>query len=1106
MFNNDQGCDRDGDTVGAFIHSNTSSSLKYASLWRRTITVTVLISLNRTNSPEQDPLHSPTSSSPLITHQTNSNSSLQEDSNTNNSGHENGVVDLVLKAYNSLSKRSFKNQDGSASTSSYAPVPASPAADQGLRRNLSTQSRHAIDIPSDNELEEKSEQEKLVDHVVRIVKERNLNSLKAFGGVQEVASVFGSHLENGKDDVQAPELWDTNNPIHAKGFLYFLLEASIRLTNLLLLVSAALSFTTGIMKQGAKYGWHDGVAILAAVSMLVTFPSVANFRQARKLEKLRKEKNKLEVEVVRGGKRQFITVSNLVAGDIMHLKEGDQVSADGLIVRGNGLVLDDVLNPNIDGDHNPFLFYGSRVKQGDGVMLVTSVNYHRTLDKLMRLVKPKPAEKSLLEAQTEKPNTFMENLSLIVSVLIALVALIRLFHGKNDGGDDGLPELKGNVTVGMLMKMFEKIFLVPQGKISILASALAVAVIAIQHGMPFAITFSLSCWNEKLERIQVKPQNLSACATMGMVTVICIDATGGLVCNEMEVSKFWIGENDLNNDLDYEIDQAVVESLKRGIGASVLLPETSVSPTNDLFVSWAKLRWNSDVEFRDRNISLLQYKVLSSSKKGCGMLLQNNGDEEKSLHMHWTGAAATILDMCSHYYDSKGNSHTISDGKSKFQNVIKDMEDSGLRPIAFACRQTEVAEIKDDGLHLLALFGLKSPCPEEIKLVIKDLRMAGVRIILVSEDELSAVRAIGCELGIFRPVANDVALALNPSRRIEKIDDRTTVLGSCLPEHKLFVVQSMQQTGQIVAFLGGSSSNDTPALKQADIGITEDTKGTTLATESADIVIKGKSSLHLALEFGRCAYHNIQKFSQLQLTVCISGLLITLVTTMSTGESPISTLQLIWVNGIVCLLGSLMMVMELQCQELLTNPPGQRTQPLLTKAAWKNIVIQVLCQALVLLIFQFMGQDIPSQNKDTLKARIFNSFTLCQVFNQLNAMDLVKKEVQAVVRRNYKFLVALGIVLVMQVLVVKFLKSLAGCEVLNGVEWGVCFILAALPWGLHCAVNFILHSLLNWSSRSGFPSRQNWQNLLWLIIPFPMFVFNISFELRCYPNLFVRYC
>ncbi|KAJ0052170.1 hypothetical protein Pint_01862 [Pistacia integerrima] len=763
MFNNDQGCDRDGDPVDAFIHSNTSSSRKYSSLWRRTITVTVLISLNRTNSPEQDPLHSPTSSSPLITHQTNSNSSHQEDSNTNNSGHENGVVDLVLKAYNSLSRRSFKNQDGSASTSSYAPVIASPAADQGVRRNLSTQSRHAIDIPSDNEVEQKSEQEKLVDHVVRIVKERNLNSLKAFGGVQEVASVFGSHLENGKDDVQAPELWDTNNPIHAK-------------------------------------------------------------------------------------------------------------------------------------------------------------------------------------AQTEKPNTFMENLSLIVSVLIALVALIRFFHGKNDGGDDGLPELKGNVTVGMLMKMFEKIFLVPQGKISILASALAVAIIAIQHGMPFAITFSLSCWNEKLERIQVKPQNLSACATMGMVTVICIDATGGLVCNEMEVNKFWIGENDLNNDVDYEIDQAVVESLKRGIGASVLLPETSVSPANDLFVSWAKLRWNSDVEFLDRNISLLQYKVLSSSKKGCGMLLQNNGDEEKSLHMHWSGAAATILDMCSHYYDSKGNSHTISDGKSKFQTVIKDMEDSGLRPIAFACRQTEVAEIKDDGLHLLALFGLKSPCPEEIKLVVKDLRMAGVRIILVSEDELSAVRAIG----------------------------------------------------------------------------------------------------------------------------------------------------------------SLMMVMELQSQELLTNPPGQRTQPLLTKAAWKNIVIQVLCQAFVLLIFQFMGQDIPSQNKDTLKARIFNSFTLCQVFNQLNAMDLVKKEVHAVVRRNYKFLVALGIVLVMQVLVVEFLKSLAGCEVLNGVEWGVCFILAALPWGLHCAVNFILHSLLNWSSRSGFPSRQNWQNLLWLIIPFPMFVFNISFELRCYPNLFVR--
>ncbi|XP_044492739.1 calcium-transporting ATPase 12, plasma membrane-type-like [Mangifera indica] len=1104
MFNNDQGCGS-GDildpgllitTTNTSSNINTCLSRKYARLWRRTITVTVLISLNKTNSPEEDLLHSPTSSSPLITHQTNSNSLEQEDTNTHNSGHENGVVDFVLKTYNSFSRRSFKNQDGSASTSSYAPVPASPTADQGLGRNLSTQSRHAIDIPSDSEVEEKSEQQKRCDYVVQIVKERNLDSLKAFGGVQEVASAFGSHLENGKGDVQGPEEWYDDNAIPAKGFLYFFSKASISLTNLLLLVSAALSFATGIMKQGAKYGWHDGVAILAAVSLLVTVPSVGNFCRARKLEKLCKEKNKLKVEVVRSGKGQFITVSNLVAGDIVHLKEGDQIPADGLVVRSNGLVLDDVLNPKIDGDHNPFLFYGSRVKQGNGAMLVTSVGYNRTLAKLMRLVISEPDEKPLLEARIEKPSTFMENLSLFVSLLIALVALIRLLHEKHDGGDDGLPELKGNVRLSRLIKMFGKFLLVPQGKIRVLASALAVAVIAIQHGMPFAITNSLYYWNEKLKRSQAKPQNLSACATigLGMVTVLCIDATGGLVCNDMEVNKFWIGENDLSDDVDFEIDQAVFQSLKRGIGASVLVPGTSVSPSNNSFVSWAELRWNSDVEFLDRNISLLQYKVLSSGKKGCGMLLQNNGDEKNSLHMHWSGAASTILDMCSHYYDSKGNSHAISVEKSKFQKVIKDMEDGGLRPVAFACRQTDVEEIRDDGLHLLALAGLKYSCPEEIKLEVKALRMAGVRIVLLSEEELSAVKAIGCELGILRPEANDVALDgeqirdLDPSQRAEKINYRTTVIGNCLPEDKFLVVQSMQQKGQIVAFFGGSSSNDTPALKQADVGITDDSKGTTLATESADIVIKGINSLHPAVKLGRCAYHNIQKFTQLQMTVSVSGLLITFVTTMSIGVSPISTLQLIWVTCIVCLLGSRMMVMELQSEELLKNPPGQRTESLLTKVAWKNIVIQVLCQAFVVLIFQFMGQGIPSLNQDTLKPMIFNTFTLCQVFDQLNAMGLIKKKVHAVVVRNYKFLVAFGTVLVLQVVVVEFMTSLAGCEKLNGVEWGVCFILAAISWGLHCAVNNILHSLLNRRYRSGFPSRQHWHNLLRLIIPNPMFV------------------
>ncbi|KAI9177001.1 hypothetical protein LWI28_009757 [Acer negundo] len=413
-----------------------------------------------------------------------------------------------------------------------------------------------INRSSDNEVEENNgEQPRLRNEVAQIVKERDLISLKDFGGVEKVASIFDSHLESGiRSSIQEPEVRNSyrdSNPIHTKEFVFSLLKAGNNYTIFLLVVSAGLSFGTEIMEEGPKYGWHDGVVILAAVSMLIAFPSVANFLRTRKLEK---ERNKLNVKVVRR-QEQDITISNLVPGDVVCLKKGDLVPADGLVVNSDGLELDGVLNSKIDHDRNPFLFFGSKVKEGHGKMLATSVGDQTELAELLSSAIQDPIEKTLLEDQIEKINTYVENLSLLVSIFIASVAFIRLLCRRHVGVvDNELPELKGKVSVDMLMKIFEKIVLKPHGKASILASALTVVVIAIQHGMPFVITISLSFWNSKMVKNQAGPQNFSACATMGIVTVMCIDVTGGLVCKDLEVNKFWIGGKDLKDDTDSEID------------------------------------------------------------------------------------------------------------------------------------------------------------------------------------------------------------------------------------------------------------------------------------------------------------------------------------------------------------------------------------------------------------------------------------------------------------------------------------------------------------------------------------------------------------------------
>lgn len=509
------------------------------------------------------------------------------------------------------------------------------------------------------------------------------------------------------------------------------------------------------------------------------------------------------------------------------------------------------------------------------------------------------------------------------------------------------------------------------------------------------------------------------------------------------------------------------------------------------------------MELVDQHLSVLDHGKVSTDQEAYGVLLENKGYEDNVSHIHWTGAASTILEMCSHYYDSNGEIHPIRDERQKFKKVIKDMEDGGLRPVAFACKKTELKEIEEDGLRLLAVAGLKYKIPEEVKSAIKAFRDSGVSVLLISEDEHSAVRAIACELGICRPGSQDLAFEgkefrdMNTEERMKKLD-KTSLMGSCLAEDKLLVVQSLQQKHHVTAFFGGTSVLDIPGLVQADVAITEENKCIQKSKESSDIMIRVKDSSSL-IEIGRFAYHNIRVFSELQLTVCISGLVISFITTASLDESSITTLQLLWVNWVTCLLGGLMMVMELRGQIVVAPlSPTNRTQPLITQVIWQNIAIRVLCQVSVFLIFQFKGKVlVPTLEKDVENSIIFNSFTLCQIFNQLRAMDIVNKENLLVVLAHYYFMAALGSVLTIQVLVIEFAGSLSDDRKLNGIQWAICFLLAAIPLGIHSGLSFLLHSLSKcpYGLLAGESRRWRWR---WpLVIPFSMF---LLFSLSNYKN------
>lgn len=267
------------------------------------------------------------------------------------------------------------------------------------------------------------------------------------------------------------------------------------------------------------------------------------------------------------------------------------------------------------------------------------------------------------------------------------------------------------------------------------------------------------------------------------------------------------------------------------------------------------------------------------------------------------------------------------------------------------------------------------------------------------------------------------------------------------PFDKLLMVQCLKQKGHIVA-VTGDGTNDAPALKEADIGLSMGIQGTEVAKESSDIVILDDNfaSIVTVLRWGRCVYNNIQKFIQFQLTVNVAALAINFVASASSGNVPLTAVQLLWVNLIMDTLGALALATEQPTDDLMKKAPVGRTEKLITKVMWRNLIPQALYQITILLILQFKGNAIfgvSNRVKDTL---IFNSFVLCQVFNEFNARKLEQKNIFEGVLKNRLFLGIVGITIVLQVAMVEFLKKFAGTERLDWGQWGACIAIAAVTW------------------------------------------------------------
>ena len=368
-------------------------------------------------------------------------------------------------------------------------------------------------------------------------------------------------------------------------------------------------------------------------------------------------------------------------------------------------------------------------------------------------------------------------------------------------------------------------------------------------------------------------------------------------------------------------------------------------------------------------------------------------------------------------------------------------------------------------LNLLAIVGIKDPVRKEVPEAVKTCQNAGIKVRMVTGDNIYTAKHIARECGIlsdhgiamegpdFRALPHDELLELIP---------RLEVLARSSPEDKFTLVRTLKALGDVVA-VTGDGTNDAPAMKEADVGLAMGIAGTEVAKEAADIVILDDnfSSIVKSVMWGRTVFSNIRKFLQFQLTINLVALIVAFVAAVSTGETPLNVLQLLWVNLIMDSLAALALATEAPTKELLEQLPHGRNEPLINGRMAKHILAQGVYQCFwIFLIFYGLParyenfkvypceedeteQECIDRQEDEQRktnSMVFNVFIWMQLFNEINARR-INDEINVFrgVLGNYIFPAVWVITVGCQVIimVVAPIGNIFKVDPLSGLEWGI---------------------------------------------------------------------
>ena len=807
----------------------------------------------------------------------------------------------------------------------------------------------------------------------------------------------------------------------------------------------------------------EGFAILVVIILNAIIGFITELSAEKAITALQ-EQSVPTAHVIRDEEERQVPAARLVPGDVVVLAAGARVPADGRIVESVQLQIqeasltgesmpvskfeDALADENGEvplGDRTNMAYMGTVITDGRGLMLVTATGMRTEVGKIGTLIDEAITRDTPLERKLEQLGRALIG---IVAVLCAVIVTAGVFRGE-----DPLYMLKVGISL---------------------------AIAAVPEGLPAVATMTLALGVQRMAKTNALVRRLPAVETLGSTTVICTDKTGTLTKNEMTVTRIVLNGEQLDvTGTGYElhgtfrragqqIDARENEHLMLALQIGTLCNDAELEqtergiqvlgdPTEGALIVAAE-KAGLDHDTLEEEYDRVDEVPFDSETK---RMVTIHRTPEGSFVAYMKGSPASVFESASHAMVHGQTRPITTQDRDRILQLNRDMALDALRVLAVAYRELPDHYTLDDavtGLTYVGLFGMLDPLREEAKTAIEQCHEAGIRTIMITGDQPVTAAEIAKQLGLDRDSQGRQYRTVH-ARELDGLDDagwqkivaEAGVFARVSPEHKLRIVEALQKQQQIVA-MTGDGVNDAPALRAADIGVAMGIKGTEVAKETADMIIRDDNfaTIVRAVEQGRMIYSNIERFIHYLFSCNFSEIVTVFVAIMIGWPLPLAPLQILWLNIITDVFPALALALEPSAPNVMKHKPRDPRERLLNRAFAGLIIWQGLLLAGVTLAAFAVGMAWYGDEGVGLRHAVTISFmtlALAQIFHAFNARSQMQSALNKRLFTNRWLWGAIVMCVLLQIaaVYVPLLQTVLRTVPLTLADWSLVLGFSVLP-------------------------------------------------------------